>query len=147
LLLACAAAGMLLGDTVTGRFTPPRLRARLGVPLCLLLAAPYPLLALRPPPPIAVVAVAVTVASIGYASALPLQERLLDRTPADRHGQALGLHSAGMLTAQGCCAALAGALAEHTSPSTAIAVLATASLATTLLLARGLSDRRPPALR
>ncbi|MFE9423165.1 MFS transporter [Kitasatospora sp. NPDC006697] len=142
LLLACAAAGMLLGDTVTGRFLPARLRSRLAVPLCLLLAAPFPLLALHPPLPLA--AAAVALGAIGYAAALPLQERLLALTPPERHGQALGLHNAGMLTAQGACAALAGALADHGSPGTAIALLAAASLATTLALAPGLTDRHRP---
>jgi predicted MFS family arabinose efflux permease len=139
LLLAAAAAGMLLGDTVVGRFLTARRRARLGVPLCLLLAAPYLLFACHPPLPLALVTAAV--ASVGYACALPLQELLLTRTPAAGHGQALGLQSAGMGTAQGLSAALAGAVAERVGPASAIALLAAGSLAVTALLAPGLSGR------
>ncbi|WP_016909443.1 hypothetical protein [Streptomyces xiaopingdaonensis] len=52
-----------------------------------------------------------------------------------------------MLTAQGVFAALAGLLAERTSPAAAMAMLAGASAGTTLLLAPGLRRAvpRPPA--
>jgi membrane protein implicated in regulation of membrane protease activity len=53
-------------------------------------------------------------------------------------GQALGLHSSGMLTMQGVGAAVAGSVAKLTSPATGIVVTAAASLAATLLLAPGL---------
>lgn len=125
LLFAVAALGMLAGDIAIGRFVPRRWRGRLGTPLCLLLAAPYLLFALRPAPPLAVAAV--VLASVGYASNLLLQERLMALTPEQSTGHALGLHASGMLTMQGVGAALAGAVAQHTSPSTAMALTATAS--------------------
>jgi hypothetical protein len=53
LLFACAAAGMLAGDTLAGRFMPPRWRRRLGAPLRLLLAAPYLIFILHPALPLA----------------------------------------------------------------------------------------------
>jgi hypothetical protein len=61
-------------------------------------------------------------------------------------GHALGLHSSGMLARQGVGAALAGTVAEQTSPETAMAVMAAASVAVTVTvaLAPGL---RGPALR
>lgn len=136
LLLACAALGMLVGDTLTGRFVPPWWRERLGAPLRLLLAAPYLVFALRPPLPLA--AAAVALASVGFAASLLLQERLMALTPDELSGHALGLHSSGMLTMQGVGAALAGAVAQHTSPSTAMAAMAVASVAVTLALAPGL---------
>ncbi|MDT3395564.1 MFS transporter [Streptomyces sp. B1866] len=146
LLFAAAALGMLAGDTLTGRFVPPGWRERLGAPLRLLLAVPYLLFAVRPPLPLAVAAAAV--ASVGYAASLLLQERLMALTPPDLSGHALGLHSSGMLAWQGVSAALAGAVAQLTSPSTAMAVLAAASVAVTAALAPGLRpDRagpRPP---
>jgi hypothetical protein len=50
-----------------------------------------------------------------------------------------------MLTMQGVGAALAGAVAQRTSPTTAMAVMAAASVAVTLALAPGLRpDRTPP---
>jgi predicted MFS family arabinose efflux permease len=130
LLFAFAALGMLAGDTVTGRFVPGRWRERLGAPLRLLLAAPY--LVFLPHPPLPVAVAAVMLASIGYSASLLLQERLMAITPDEMSGQALGLQSSGMLTMQGVGAALAGTLAQFTSPSTAMAVMAAASVAVTL---------------
>jgi predicted MFS family arabinose efflux permease len=140
LLFALAAFGMLIGDTVTGRFVPGRWRQRLGAPLRLLLAAPYLIFALHPALPLAVAAV--MLASIGYAATLLLQERLMALTPGDIQGQALGLHTSGMLAMQGVGAALAGAVAQHSSPATAMAVMAAASVTITLILAPGLRPGR-----
>lgn len=142
LLFAFAAGGMLIGDAVTGRFVPPAWRRRLDAPLRLLLAAPYLVFVAHPALDLSVVAIAL--ASIGYSATLLLQERLMALTPKDIHGQALGLHSAGMLTMQGVGAALAGAVAQYVAPGTAMAVMAAASLTVTLLLAPGLR-REPPA--
>lgn len=82
-------------------------------------------------------------ATVGYAANLPLQERLLSLTPDELSGHALGLHSSGMLTLQGVGAALAGAVAEHTSPATAMAAMAAASVVVTLALAPGLRPVAP----
>ncbi|CQR63498.1 hypothetical protein [Streptomyces leeuwenhoekii] len=131
-LFACAALGMLAGDIAVGRLLPPRLRARLGVPLLALLAAPYLAFALRPPLPVA--AALVAVASVGFGASLVQQQRLMALTPGELAGHALGLHSAGMLTMQGAAAALAGTVAQLTSPATAMTAMAAASLAATLAL-------------
>ncbi|MFJ4411185.1 MFS transporter [Streptomyces sp. NPDC088910] len=136
LLFASAALGMLAGDTLTGRFLPRRWRERLGAPLRLLLAAPYLAFALHPALPLAVTAV--VLASVGYSASLLLQERLMSLTPDALSGHALGLHSSGTLTLQGVGATLAGAVAQRTSPATAMTVMATASVAVTLALAPGL---------
>ncbi|MEU4730139.1 MFS transporter [Streptomyces sp. NPDC023588] len=136
LLFAFGAVGMLVGDVVAGRFLPARWRERLTVPLCVLLAVPYLLFSLSPGLPVALALA--TVATFGYAAGLLLQERLMALTPDALSGQALGLHSSGMLTMQGIGAAVAGAVAELTSPATGIVVTAAASLAATLLLAPGL---------
>ena len=140
-LLASAALGMLVGDTVVGRFVPLRWRAALPVPLLVLLAAPYLLFALEPPPLPA--AVAAGVASVGFGSTLLLLDRLVLRTPVDLSGQALGLQSAGMLTMQGVGAALAGSVAQLTTPATAIAAMAGASLVGTAVLALQFRRDRP----
>ncbi|WAZ22352.1 MFS transporter [Streptomyces cinnabarinus] len=135
-LFACAALGMLIGDVTVGRLIPPARRARLGVPLLILLATPYAFFALGPPVPLA--ALAVALASVGFGASLVQQERLMTLTPDELSGHALGLHSAGMLTLQGVSATLAGSVAQLTSPATAMTVLAVASLAVTAGLARGL---------
>ncbi|MFD0468792.1 hypothetical protein ACFQ0B_11085 [Nonomuraea thailandensis] len=132
-LFACAALGMFAGDVVVGRLVPPVSRPRLAVPLRLLLATPYLFFVLQPG--VALSAVAVTVASVGFGASLVLQERLMSRTPDDLAGQALGLHFVGMSATQGGCAALAGAVAQLTYPAAAMTVLAAGSAAVTLALA------------
>lgn len=136
LLLAAAACGMLVGDTMAGRFVPPMWRERAGAALRLLLAAPYLVFVLHPALPLA--AAVVALASVGYAASLLLQERLMALTPDELSGHALGLHSSGMLACQGLGAALAGAVAQHTSAATAMTLMAAVSLAVTLALAPGL---------
>ncbi|MFH9814639.1 MFS transporter [Streptomyces sp. NPDC017230] len=131
-LFACAALGMLAGDVAVGRLLPVRLRPRLGIPLLVLLAAPYLVLLLRPPLPLT--AVLVALASVGFGASLVQQERLVALTPGELAGHALGLHSAGMLTTQGVAAALAGTVAQFSSPATAMTVMAAGSLAVTLTL-------------
>lgn len=138
-LLAAAAVGMLTGDTLMGRFVPVRLRERLSAPLRLLLAVPYAIFVVHPPLPLA--ATAAAVASIGYAASLLLQERLTHLTPEELSGHALGLGSSGVMAMQGVAAALAGTVAEWTSPGTAMAVMAALSAAITLALSPGLRPR------
>lgn len=135
-LFACAAAGTLFGSVVVGRFLTTHHRARLGPPLRLLLAGPYALFAFGLPLPLA--AVAVFAASIGFAASLVLQEQLMERTPPEDAGHALGLVSSGTLAMQGIGAAVAGALAEVISPAVAMTLVATASVAVTMALAPGL---------
>ncbi|WP_411111139.1 MFS transporter [Streptomyces sp. c-19] len=138
LLFACGALGMLAGDTVIGRFVPARLRGRIRFPLQALLAAPFLVFALDPALPLALLAV--TVSAVGYGASLLHQERLMTLVPEELSGHALGLHSSGMLALQGVSAALAGTLAQYTSPRTGMVLLALASLTVTLALAR--ADRR-----
>ncbi|KAF5996585.1 MFS transporter [Streptomyces sp. WAC00263] len=132
LLFAFAAFGMFVGDVTTGRFVPPAVRGRLGIPFLLLLATPYLLFALRPGA--AVAAGAVALASVGFGASLIQQERLMALTPDELSGHALGLHSSGMLAMQGVSAALAGSVAQLTSPGTAMTVMAVTSIAATLLI-------------
>ncbi|MFF9573431.1 MFS transporter [Streptomyces sp. NPDC014685] len=144
LLFAFVAIGMLAGDTLTGRFLPNRWRDRSGAPpLLLLLAAPYLIFVLHPALPIALAAV--TVASIGFSANLLLQERLMSLAPSELRGHALGLHSSGMFTMQGIAAAVAGGIAQLTSPATAMTVMAAASAAITLALTPGLRRMGPVA--
>ncbi|MFD3564167.1 MFS transporter [Streptomyces sp. NPDC058686] len=142
-LYAVGALGMLAGDMALGRLVPPAVRPRLATPLRLLLAAPYLFFVLRPG--VALSAVAVTVASVGFAASLVLQERLLSLTPDDLAGQALGLHATGMAALQGIGAVLAGTLAQLTSPATAMTLMAAGSVTVTLTLAAlGRREERRP---
>ncbi|MEU0517949.1 MFS transporter [Streptosporangium sp. NPDC006007] len=131
-LFMSGALGMLAGDTVMGRFVPHERRGGLITPLRLLLAAPYLLFALPLPFPVAMVAAAT--ASAGFSAGLLLQDRLVALIPDGMRGQALGLHSAGMLTMQAVGASVAGSVAQYVSPATAMALMASASLAVTVAL-------------
>jgi hypothetical protein len=145
-LFACAALGMFAGDVTVGRLVPPAVRARLATPLLLLLAVPYLVFVLRPGVPWA--ALAACVASAGFGASLVQQERLMSLTPQELAGHALGLHSAGMLAMQGVAAGLAGAVAQLTSPATAMAVMAAASVTATVTLFRlDRSSRHPIEVR
>ncbi|AOR33745.1 hypothetical protein BFF78_24175 [Streptomyces fodineus] len=139
-LFACGAFGMLAGDVTVGRLLPPAVRRRLATPLLLLLATPYLLFCAHPP--LAVAVVCATVASVGFGASLVQQERLMRLTPDELAGQALGLHSSGMLTMQGVSASLAGAVAQLTSPAAGMTMMAAGSVGVTLALAT--AARRSP---
>jgi MFS family permease len=144
-LFAATAVGMLAGDVLMGRVVPPLLRDRLVEPARLLLAVPWLAFFLQPSIPLACALAAV--ASVGYCASLPLQERLVTRTPADIRGHVLGLHGLGMTAMQGVGALLAGTVAtllgsdEHAA-GTAIGLMAAASVVVTLALVPGLRRSR-----
>ncbi|MEU7740749.1 MFS transporter [Nonomuraea sp. NPDC049158] len=146
-LFVAAALGMLFGDLAAGRFVPPGVRGRFVTPLRFLIAAPYLLFALPLSTPVA--AGAAAVASVGFASTLLLQERLIALTGEDVRGQALGLHVNGMKAMQAIGATLAGLIAQYVPAGVAMAVMAVASLAVTAGLSPGLrlSDRVRPLCR
>ncbi|MEU0008994.1 MFS transporter [Streptomyces sp. NPDC006314] len=139
-LFACGALGMFAGDVTVGRLLRPAVRRRLATPLLLLLATPYLVFCAHPPLPAA--AVCVTVASAGFGASLVQQERLMELTPGELAGQALGLHSAGTLSLQGLSAALAGTVAQFTSPAVAVSAMAAGSVCVTLALVT--AARRTP---
>jgi MFS family permease len=131
-LFLAAAAGMLVGDVVIGRWTGPARRATLGFPLYALLAVPYLAFALRP----GVVGAAglVALASFGYAATLTVQERFVAEVPDDLLAQGLGLAGSGMLTMQAIGATAVGTVAELVTPAVAMTVAALGSLLATVLL-------------
>ncbi|MEV5149367.1 MFS transporter [Streptomyces sp. NPDC052727] len=133
MLYAFGALGMFVGDMAVGRLVPPAVRPRLATSLRLLLAFPYLFFVLRPG--VTLSAVAVTVASVGFAASLVLQERLMSLTPDDLAGQALGLHATGMAALQGIGTLLAGTLAQLTSSAAAMTLMAAGSVTVTLTLA------------
>ena len=144
-LFSSAAAGMLVGDVVMGRFVPAHLRDRLVEPARLLLAVPYLLFFLHPP--LGVACAVAVVASVGYCASLPLQERLVTRTASEVRGHVLGLNGLGLMSMQGIGALTAGALATALgghAPDAALAIglMATASVLVTLALVPGLRRSR-----
>nr|WP_320068204.1 hypothetical protein [Micromonospora sp. RTGN7] len=139
ILFVSAAVGMLVGDVIVGRWVPTATRLRLILPLQALLALPYLVFFLEPT--VWAGAVAVALASFGFASSLALQDLYVRAVPADLRGQAMGLVGSGMMTCQALAAALAGGLADLSRAGTAIAVCATLSLAVGLALHPSLRRR------
>lgn len=131
-LFMATALGMLAGDTIVGRFVPRRLRPRLVTPLRLLLAAPILLFVF--PLPVPVAALLLAVAAVGFSAGLLLQDLLIALIPSDTRGQALGLHTSGLLTMQAVGATIAGLVAQFIPIGTAMSVMAIASLMVTLVL-------------
>jgi hypothetical protein len=142
-LFAATAAGAMAGDLVIGRFVPPGRRDRIIEPLRLLLALPYLLFFLGPPPALAVPIG--FLAAAGYSASLPLQDRLIRQTEDAIQGQVLGLHMNGMMTGQAIGALIAGAVASFVSPAVAMGLMAVASTVVTLLLIPGLRRSAPVA--
>jgi len=140
-LFTSTAAGMMAGDCAIGRFVPPGWRDRIIEPLRLLLAGPYLLFFLTPPPAVAVPLG--FLASAGYAASLPLQDRLIRHTDQAIQGQVLGLHMNGVMIGQAIGALIAGSLASFLPPAAAMGAMAAASTAVTLLLVRGLRRSAP----
>jgi predicted MFS family arabinose efflux permease len=140
-LLACAPFGMLIGNLVVGRLVRPATRERLVAPLVALLG--LPLLALVADPPAPVVAGLLALAGCGFAYGLGIQRRFLDAVPGDVRGQAFGLLSTGLMTAQGLGPVVIGTLAEWVPIGLAMAVAGGATAFTAVLVARWVPVRRP----
>lgn len=131
-----SALGMLVGNIVMGRFVSQRWRSILFTPMRFLLAVPFLVFAF--PVPLHVAAVAVATAGLGFSAGLLLQNTLVGLTPGEIRGQALGLHSAGLLTMQAIGGAMAGAVAEYVAAGPTMVIMATASAVVTLALIPGL---------
>lgn len=125
-----AAAGVLLAAPVAGEvlvllvLTRPSAPApeRLLAPLAVL--APLPFLACALNPGLITVVVLVTLGGAGISVVSLAQVVFVEATPDEVRGRALGVAAAGVTAVQGVAVALTGALAELTSPPTAVAALA-----------------------
>lgn len=131
LLLACAPAGMLLGNLAVGRFVRPRTRERLVVPLLVCFGAPLSVLAA--PVPVGVVAVALLLGGALFSYSLGIQRRFLDALDERHRGQAFALLSTGLMTLQGLGPALIGVIAETVSIELAMVVAGLGTAATGLV--------------
>lgn len=114
LLLACAPAGMLIGDLLVGRFMRPETRTRMVAPLIVLLGAPTFALAFSPPLWMAGAVLFLTGCGFGYP--LGLQRVFVDAIPERHRGQAFGLLTMGLMTFQGIGPLVFGAIAQALGP-------------------------------
>ncbi|MEV6968462.1 MFS transporter [Hamadaea sp. NPDC051192] len=142
-LLACLPVGMFAGDLVVGRFVAPRTRERLAAPLVLLLGLPLALLGFEVS--VAVAAALLFLSGAGFAYTLGLQRSFVDALPEAMRGQAFGMLSSGLMTAQGLGPAVFGAVALATGATAAVALAGAAAAGCAVIVS--VSRTRPPAVR
>lgn len=82
-------------------------------------------------------------AAIGYAAALPLQERLVVSIDLATKGQAFGLLSTGTMVGRAAGALLLGGIANIVGAATAMTIAAVLAIATSLLLMPALRGTMP----
>jgi len=127
LLLACAPAGMLVGDLVVGRFMRPTTRTRLVAPLIGVLGVPLILLAANPP--LVAVMALLAISASGFAYMLGLQQRFLDAVPPHHRGQAFTIQATGLMTLQGIGPVVTGAIGQLAGVRVAMATAGFAAVA------------------
>ncbi|MFD9691016.1 MFS transporter [Kitasatospora sp. NPDC059088] len=136
-LLACLPVGMLVGNTVLGRFVRAGTVERSVLPLLAVLGAP--LLAFAVPGlPVALGGVLLVAVGVGFCYSLGLQQPFLAAVPEHSRGQAFGLQSTGLMTAQGLSPVAAGLIAEAMTTGRSVAVMGVLVLATAGLFSRWL---------
>lgn len=134
LLMAADPIGSGIAGFVLSRWVRPATRSRLLGPLAVLAGLPLVASALVPSLP---TSVALWALSGALSSYVMLAAAAFTRAvPDDRRGQAVGLASAGLQTAQGLGVLAAGALAEVLPPSLTVAACGAAGTACALLAAR-----------
>ncbi|QUQ67775.1 MFS transporter [Kutzneria sp. CA-103260] len=132
LLLACLPVGMMIGSLVIGRVVGPEQRRRLMVPMMAVVGLPLLGFAVADLP-VEVCGALLVLAGVGFAYGLPIQQRFRDVVPTAGRGQAFGLLSTGLMTAQGISPAVAGALAGVVPVSHVIALCGVGAVLTALV--------------
>lgn len=141
-ILATEALGASLGAVAFGRLVRPPTRLRWMRPLAFASCAVLTLFALGPVFPLALL--------ILFASGLfdcfqvAASAAFLTAAPEGQRSQVFGLAQAGMSLGQGAALILAGAVAQHHSPSTAIAVSGVFGAIAAAVISANLAPRRTP---
>jgi MFS family permease len=131
LLMAAPIMGAVAGLVLVGRWQPQRQNSRIIV---MALLMPLPLLVTVFAPPLPVTWALWFVCGILQAFMLPLQSTFSLVVPAEMRGRVFGLGGALSVAASGAAFLVAGYLAELTSPATAVAGCAAASLLAIIVL-------------
>jgi MFS family permease len=142
LILAIGALGASLGSVAFSRLVSPLTRLRWMRPLALMSCAVLTLFALDPGFPLALLILFASgvfdcfqvAASAAFLSAAPERQR----------SQVFGLAQAGMSLGQGTAMILAGAVAQHHSPSTAIAIIGAFGAVAAAVISAGRAPWRVP---
>jgi len=132
LLMAAPVFGAVVGLVIVGRWQPEPQNSRIIV---MALLMPLPLLVTVFVPTVPITWLLWFGCGVLQAFMLPLQSTFSLVVPDQMRGRVFGLGGALSVAASGAAFLVAGALAEHTSPATAVAVCAGTSLLAIIVLA------------
>jgi MFS family permease len=131
LLMAAPIFGAVAGLVMVGRWQPERQNSRI---IFMALLMPLPLLVTALAPPLPLTWLLWFTCGVLQAFMLPLQSTFSLVVPAEMRGRVFGLGGALSVAASGAAYLVAGYLAEHMTPATAVATCAGASLVAIILL-------------
>jgi MFS family permease len=137
-LLAAVPLGLAVGAAVVGRWAPVR-QVRRMLPMAALLPVPLLALALDPPWPVAAVLFAVSGAFQAYL--VPLMGTFTVLAPEQLRGRLNGVAGAGFSLISALSYVVVGAVADLTTPATAVALAAGVTLLVLAPLRRRWPDR------
>jgi MFS family permease len=132
LLMAAPIFGAVVGLVIVGRWQPERQNSRIIV---MALLMPLPLVGTVLAPPVPITWLLWFGCGLLQAFMLPLQSTFSLIVPAQMRGRVFGLGGALSVAASGVAFLVAGYLAEHTSPASAVAISAAVSLLAIVVLA------------
>jgi MFS family permease len=132
LLMAAPIFGAVAGLVMVGRWQPERQNSRIIV---MALLMPIPLVGTVFAPSLPITWLLWFGCGLMQAFMLPLQSTFALVVPPQMRGRVFGLGGAVSVAASGVAFLVAGYLAEHTSPASAVAICATASLLAIVVLA------------
>jgi MFS family permease len=142
LILAVGALGASLGAVAFSRLVSPQTRMRWMRPLAFLSCAVLALFALGPGFPLALLILFTS--GVFDCFQIAASAAFLSAAPETQRSQVFGLAQAGMSLGQGTAMILAGAVAQHHSPSTAIAVIGAFGAIAAVVIAAGRAPWRAP---
>jgi MFS family permease len=142
LILATEALGASLGAVAFSRLVSPLTRLRSMRPLAFASCAVLTLFALGPTFPLALLILFVS--GVFDCFQVAASAAFLTAAPDEQRSQVFGLAQAGMSLGQGAAMILAGAIAQHHSPSTAIAAIGAFGAIAAVAVAAGGNLRRSP---
>jgi MFS family permease len=135
MILTAAALGPSVGAVAFTRLVRPAVRTTLMRPLAVACCATLMLFALQPPLPLALLIIVVS--GLFDCFQVPAVAAFVHAAPASHRSQLFGVAQAAMSLGQGAAMIVAGAIAEHVSPSATIALSGAVGAVAAVLISAG----------
>jgi MFS family permease len=135
LILTAGALGPSVGAVAFTRLVRPAVRTTLMRPLAIACCATLMLFALQPPLPLAFLIIVVS--GLFDCFQVPAVAAFVHAAPASHRSQLFGVAQAAMSLGQGAAIIVAGAIAEHVSPSATIALSGAVGAVAAVLISAG----------